>query len=349
MSYYTPPGVEGPFVVLARKDRSVGLKVFGVIQVLIGLFCAMAIPVVVMSLLTASPARLPTPVAMIVPALVTYAVAAVAFIWLGVGSILGRRWARALTLIFAWMGLIGGLVTTVFMFLIVPDMPAKLGPQGNVPPGALLAFQIGAFGGLGCVYVLLPAIFVAFYQRGDVKATCERMDPLVRWTDRCPLPVLAMSVLLALGVPSMLFLVFYNSTIPFFGMFLQGLPGAWVVLILAGLFAWLSWGAYHQKVQAWWGTLALVLLLSLSSFLTLSRTGMMEMYRQMGYSDEMLTAIRTTGMVEAMDKYRPWTFLVYGLVFLGFLRFTWKHFFVRPGPSPAGDRPDGPGELGAGS
>jgi hypothetical protein len=351
MSQFAPPEGKGPFVApLPAKDRSVGLAIFGVVQVLTGLVCAMLIPLMAMSLVMGNPAGVAMPIASLVSAMVIYAFVAIVFIWLGIGSVLGRRWARALTLIFSWMWLIGGLFSMIAAILIMPDFVGKAAAQGNMPPAVLLSIRIVTFAILACIYILLPGAFVAFYQSRHVKATCERKDPVLRWTDRCPLPVLALSLMLACGVPSMLSLVAYNCLFPFFGTFLTGLPGAWMILIVAALFAWLAWGAYHQRVYAWWGTLLLTLGMSLSSFLTMSRVKTLEMFRLMGYGEEYLTMIRKTGVIDAMDQFRPWSFLVYGLLVLGYLWFTWKYFFVRPSSPPQANLPgERPGEVEAGS
>ena len=45
---------------------------------------------------------------------------------------------------------------------------------------------------LGVFFVILPAVWIFFYKSRQVKATCEARDPVARWTDACPLPVLAL-------------------------------------------------------------------------------------------------------------------------------------------------------------
>jgi hypothetical protein len=55
---------------------------------------------------------------------------AVALIWLGIGSIKARRWARALLLIFSWSWLVMGVCMTAVM----PFFMAKV--MANLPPNA---------------------------------------------------------------------------------------------------------------------------------------------------------------------------------------------------------------------
>jgi hypothetical protein len=56
----------------------------------------------------------------------------------------------------------------------------------------------------GVVFVLLPAIWTYFYRSPHVKATCEARDPVARWTDACPLPVLGFCLWLLFSVPMLL-------------------------------------------------------------------------------------------------------------------------------------------------
>ncbi len=51
-----------------------------------------------------------------------YVLLATWFIWMGIGSILTRRWARALLLIFSWFWLICGATGMAFLLLIMPGM-----------------------------------------------------------------------------------------------------------------------------------------------------------------------------------------------------------------------------------
>ena len=44
--------------------------------------------------------------------------------------------------------------------------------------------------------MVVPIAFIVFYSRSDVELTCRYRDPVERWTDRAPLPVLGASVVL---------------------------------------------------------------------------------------------------------------------------------------------------------
>jgi hypothetical protein len=84
------------------KNRSGGLVVFGVLTILLGVICGLMVPMMLLGQLT-KPQSADVPaitLAMILPALLIYGGLAVAWVWLGIGSIKARRWARALLLIY---------------------------------------------------------------------------------------------------------------------------------------------------------------------------------------------------------------------------------------------------------
>ena len=187
---------------------------------------------------------------------VFYLVLAVVFIWLGIGSIRARRWAWALTVILSWLWLILGVFGTAGLALFGSGIRASMMQQGNISLQMATVIMVVTGAILGCMYFILPGLFLLFYQRASVRATCQWRDPKVRWTDRCPMPVLALSMLLAGCAMWMLpSAVAYRFVVPVFGVFLSGAAGAAVVLPLTFLWAWLAWRTYRLKIGAWWATL----------------------------------------------------------------------------------------------
>src|SRR5436190_12261921 len=94
-----------PLVQPVYKDRRTGLIVFGIFAILIGAFCALLVPVMIFGQVMAARrlgTEFETSAALISSAV--YGAMAVVMIWLGVGSILARRWARALLLCVGWIG-----------------------------------------------------------------------------------------------------------------------------------------------------------------------------------------------------------------------------------------------------
>jgi hypothetical protein len=177
------------------KDRKTGLVVFGILQIILGGLCALIVPFMVIGMI-ASAARgdssaPPINTSMMIPGILFYVLVAVWFIWMGIGSIKARRWARALILVSSWLWLICGICGLVFMLLLMPQMYDRMGQSGQMPPEMAAVMKYVMMGFMTVFYVIIPAVLVLFYGSKNVKATCEFRDSQVRWTDKCPLPVLA--------------------------------------------------------------------------------------------------------------------------------------------------------------
>src|SRR5882757_5153510 len=104
------------------KDRKAGLTVFGLFTVSIGAVCALFIPLTLFGMSVAPKTSPAQDMRTILPALAIYGMLAVIFVWLGIGSMQARRWARALLLIMSWGWLVVGLFMMVFMVVWMPNM-----------------------------------------------------------------------------------------------------------------------------------------------------------------------------------------------------------------------------------
>lgn len=306
------------------KDRTVGLVVFGALQLCMGGLCVLLIPMMVFSATTVAVKGAPTSLRMMVPAISMYGLMAVVFIWLGVGSILARRWARAVTLVLSWMWLVMGVVALTMLVFFMPNVFQGAAPPNEVPPAVMKVMWIMMLGFMGFIYIVLPGVFVLFYRSKHTKATCEYKDPHVRWTDRCPLPVLALSFFLAFGVFGMLTTASYGFAVPFFGIILSRGLGALVVGVTAVWFAFLARGTYKLKMWAWWGAALTYFGLGLSTVVTFSRVELMELYREMNIPEEQLDVIKQTGMIEKM--HMPLAMLVCFGVLVVYLLWIRKYF-----------------------
>ena len=79
------------------KDRSAGLIVFGILTILLGCLAGLFVPLMLVGQAASARATsAPAPLSAILPAVLLYGILAVALVWLGIGSIMARRWARAL-------------------------------------------------------------------------------------------------------------------------------------------------------------------------------------------------------------------------------------------------------------
>lgn len=325
MSTVQPPNAEP-----AAANHGVGLTVFGIFQILLGCLCGlMGMMVVVVTLLGPMPQGEAMDARMMIPGMFFYFLLAVALIWLGIGSIRARRWAWTLTVVLSWMWLIMCVLSFIaFVFLAGPMMQVSIEQQGQakLPPEAITMMRI--IGGVMMfgIYILLPAVFLIFYQRASVWAYCQRRDQRTRWTDRCPMPVLALSILMAFSVVSMLFMPVYGCVMPLMGYFVSGAVGAVVMLLIALAMAYLAWGAYRLQMAAWWGTLLLMVVGTVNMVVTFWRTDLMEMYEKMGMPATQLEMMQKSGFFEQASRWGPWMVLVTGILWLSYLLYVRRYF-----------------------
>ncbi len=315
------------------KDRSTGLIIYGFFQIALGGLAALMIPLMLVSIRMSPPGGGGATVKQVIPAIGVYAIFALTFICLGVGSILARRWARALTLVLSWMWLAVGVVSLAMMVIWLPKISNLISAQGQeLPPQALTVMYVTMFGTLGCMYLVLPGIFITFYQRADVKATCDAKDAKIRWTDHCPLPVLSLSLLLALGATSILWSAGYDFVTPLFGVILKGIYGAIFFFGFSAVLLYLAWAIYKMRLFAWWATLAAFVLFGLSTIVTFSRISLMDLYREMDFPEDQLKTIEEAGVLEVNV---PLIVVIYLALFIGYM--LWVRTYMVAGSRPASD------------
>jgi hypothetical protein len=178
--------------------------------------------------------------------------------------------------------------------------------------------------------VALPSLFLGLMHRESVRATCLRRDPTVPWTDRSPMPVLAMSIAFALYAVLLPFGGAYRWVTPFFGGFLSGSAGAVVILMTAAILAYLAWGTYRLQPAAWWVTLVFGIAESANVFVTFTRTDLMEMYEKMGLPPEQLDQMRKLGFAQMMSAWGPWIWVAFAVAMLGYILFVRRYFVRKP-------------------
>jgi hypothetical protein len=324
--------IESPPLAISYKDRSVGLIIFGILTILLGCLCGSFVPLMLVSHVASAKATgTPQSLSTLLPAMVLYGVLAVALIWLGIGSIKARRWARALLLIFSWSGLIMGVVTSALMMFILPKILANLPSGGTANQPAMPAAALGAVMLItalmfGVIFVIVPAVWTFFYNSRHVKATCEVRDPVPRWTDACPLPVLGLCLWLAFSVLMMLIMPIMGlGVMPFFGIFLTGVPGSMLCVAVAAIWGYSAWSLYRLQRQGWWLILIAMCVFIVSALLTYARHDVMEMYRLMGYPEAQLEQIQKFGWLTG--NRMMWVMAFSMLPFLGYLLLIRRYLF----------------------
>jgi hypothetical protein len=340
MSTAQPPNTR-----VVYPDKSGRLLLLGVFQILLGCLSGlMALLIVVAGQLTqlAQPGQgqgqvqAMNPQTMII-GLATYIALAVAFIWLGIGLARARRWARTLTVVLSWMWLILGIVGFVAMlFLMEPMTRALIAQQPQMPKEMFMVMQVVWGGFAACAYVVIPGVLLVFSRGESVRVTCLRRDPKVPWTDRIPMPVLALSLSLAITFASMALIVLNNSVLPLFGVFVSGATGLGVVVLIELILAYLTWGTYRLQMAAWWGTLLLGLVGALNYLITFTRTDLIAMYEKMNLPPDQLDMIRKMGITEIMTRWTPWLSVIGAAAWVGYMWYV-RRYFVEKGKGTAAE------------
>ena len=311
------------------KERSTGLIVFGILTILLGCLAGLFVPLMLFGQVASAKATgAPATFSTILPAVFIYGVLAVALVWLGIGSIMARRWARALLLIFSWSWLVMGLFVVVIMAFVIPKVLANIHAsetpgQPAMPTATIGVIMVFTCLVLGFLFILLPAVWTFFYNSRHVKATCETRDPVTRWTDACPLPVLGFCLWLVFSVPMMLIMpIAGHGVMPFFGIFLKGVPGTMLCLAIAAIWSYAAWSLYKLESRGWWLILIALCVVMASVLLTYARHDVTEMYRLMGYPEAQIEQIQKSGLL--IGNRMTWLMAFFMLPFLGYLLFIRK-------------------------
>lgn len=319
------------------QDRSAGLVVMGILEICLALLCLLFLSFMVIATLSlaASPAGRNAGLnsrSMLGGGLV-YLFAGVFFAFLGIGTLRARRWARTIGLVTSWMWLIIGIFSTLGMTLILPRMMAGIsaaaGPGASPAVGTFMTGCVAIF--LLLLYIVLPGILLLFYRGANVKATFQARDPNIPWTDRVPVPVLALTLMLVLAGAGSLLALSYGI-FPLFGTLLTGFPAVLGILVTAALCGVLAWGVYGRRPAAWWAAVVFFVLGCVNGSLLFlgGSAGIHRMYEAM-MSPAQLQQIDRMGLTEIYSSPAMLAFVAVGwLGAFGFLIWTRRFFTGAP-------------------
>ena len=340
------PEAESPIAAVSAatatpqyRDRSTGLMIFGVVQIILGLLAGSMVPMVALATFVArlAPGGAMRPV-QFVSSMASYALIAGTLLTFGIGSVQMRRWARALTLVFSWYWLVTGVLITVLLTAMLPVMmrgvlqaQQKAAGQSQPVSAAIMAVILTIIIVLAAIFlVVVPVALVIFYSRQDVADTCHFRDPVERWTDRVPLPVLGACVVLAVQSIYLVFAGLATPMFPFFGRYFTGAPAV-VCFLLFGCFdGCLAFAFYGLKPAAWWLAVVAAPLRILSMAITYARADLMQAYSKMGWSEAQMQMLNSSPLFRG--HVILWWSLLSAIIFFGYLLWL-KQFFKPSGVS----------------
>ena len=258
---------------------------------------------------------------------------AAAFVWLGLGSLKRRRWVRPLMLILAWTWLLGGVTGMLYLTLTIETWITLAASTAQPPTDELRRFvKTFVLGAAAVLCLTLPAVFILGYQSRRIQRALALADPTPSWTDRCPLPVLGLSVGLAasafLALPSAAYAV-----LPVFDRLVTGWPAVLLTLLGAAACAYLARSTFRLEMPGWWGSLALFLLTGVSASVTFLRVDMIEIYRALGYPETHLELLREAGTPHPVWMAGLVMFLT--IACLAYMIHV-RSYFARTGPASRG-------------
>jgi hypothetical protein len=305
------------------KDRKKWLVAFGVFEIIIGsLFALILIGFIITTNLHNNSLQ-PMSMKMQVFVCLFYLFLSVWFIWMGIGSIKARRWARAFILVTSWIWLISGISGMIFMMLFMPDIVGNMVQTGKISEDMALSIKYAILWINSFLLIIMPGVFVLFYGSKNVKATCEFRNPQQGWLDKHPLPVLAISIMSSLAAGMILLRGFYGWSMMFFGFILSGMAGAGVSLVAVLLLFYVAWGAYKLNMKAWWCAVLMTIVRTISVTITYLYADIWKMYEKMNLSEQQLEAMKKYMMSSSTSILLA---VVWGFVALGYLLYVRKYF-----------------------
>jgi len=321
------------------SNRKSGLLVFGILLILLGSLSACAALTTPLALLVsrlappnanASNALQPRAIAVAVP---LYLLIAGGLIWTGIGSILAQRWVRPIVLSFTIIFMFVGIFATIAMLILLPTMSATM--QAAMPPGSPPVSQVAVafavtFGALFSVlfYLVIPGIFFWFYRKQDVRRTLEFYDPVSRWTDRCPLPVLGMSIAATLmGISALMALAY--PVVLLFGVIITGNSARAMILLTLAVYLIAAVLIYRQRMAGWWLAMGMLTLLVLSVSISMMRVDLITIFEAMDLPQQQLDILRANP-IWTPGVAIPMTAVAYA-AYLGYAIYV-RRYFHSPTP-----------------
>lgn len=314
------------------RDRSGRLILFGSLSLFVGTACA---AVALLTLLLPFLQRLlPETGAPVTEArsaalgFLTYALASAVLVWAGIGSVRRRRWVRPVMLTVAWTWLFLGAFGLLGALILLDELP-YLFPRGPEPwPTAIpLAVRAAVLGTVAFAGLILPALFLWAYRDEQVRRTLERHDPEPSWTDRCPWPVLLLSLELGLAALLTLFTAL-RPVVPLFGQLVTGWKGLLLLLAVAAAAGHLALGTYRRSMRAWWATTLLLIVVGCSVAVTAWVTDPTLLYRELGWHVPGAPGHETpAALVRAAGTWGSLGLTLLSVVYMAAVR---RHFVAAP-------------------
>ena len=279
------------------QDRKAGLVFFGIVSILIGVVLAALLPVMPMAVTEHGYRNSIKTVDMglFCVSAMPQVMLALCFVWMGVGSILARRWARALILVLAWWWLAAGMLVMGY-WLAFGSAAMTQSLQAAASMGSLVITLTTVF--IGFIFLIVPCVFILFYRSLHVLATCAARDTMMHWTDTCPVQVLGLIVPFAFAATWMPMLLVSDCTFPCGSKVLTGVHGGACIALVFVLLILIPIGLHRMSKVAWWAALGLTAFLGASWMSFASNAVVLRVYEYFGISNQEMQIARQPIVIE---------------------------------------------------
>jgi len=240
---YRPPLPEPDF-----KLRTGRLIAAGVLLLLAGCFTGCISGTMPLALLSSQ--LPPGQSRQLLGGLAMYGGLTVLLMWLGIGILLPRRWARPLTLIIATHWLILGVLTLVGMIVMLPMMRDLYSASATGPNIANIILTVSLVM-LLVTFILWPLALLLLLRGEAVRQTVEWKDTVTRWTDGCPMNVLGLVVTLVV-VALLALVAAMQPALPILGVILKQPLPLIIGIALAAVLIYAAVLAHRLRMSGWW-------------------------------------------------------------------------------------------------
>ena len=248
------------------------------------------------------------------------------FVVMGIGTIRGKTWARKIMLVVSAFWFLTGLMTLLFSLFAMNPLFDMMDTMSGLPIGGIIKAVMTVF--LVIFFVLLLALMCRVNVSPDVKRTFDTLDEQKHWTDRMPLPLLAVFMFVVFVGLSLLSSVFMPVPFMFFGAPMSGPQGKGLWLLSAVLLFFFAYLLFKKRKAGWIGSLALYSFFSLTTIVTIISKGLSAYYQDAGmYVPSPAELELIDSMFASLERALPAFMFIYFALFTGLFLWAGKQLW----------------------
>lgn len=294
-----------PLPLPPYKDRRGWLVAFGVAELLLGLlWLLMAIfSAIVLPSVPKPPGQESLAGGVIYFPIALYFIIAVFLIFVAIGSMRARNWARIAMLTASWLWLVIGVLSTLTITLVMPvilrQQQAALPQDASMPAGFEHTVLVVSLIFVASAMIVMPLIFILFYSGRNVRATCLASTPSDRSSNRLPTPLVVAVIWLTFSCVAGIATSPWAPYAVFFGVVVKGISAKLIIAAYGLVSGYAAWGFYKRYLAGWragvgmhiFGLLSGVISLRLDLFEVARENGLGPDPRIMPFSSGWFTSI----------------------------------------------------------